>query len=314
MTGPNQALRIAINGTVDTGPTSSDKTVTTNEGSPYRFVTGDFPFTGLESSDRLWGVKITSLPPAGELKLGTRLVTANQVIRSSDLDTVGIRLGFTPAANANGDSYGSFTFKVMTGETTESAGGHTMTVAVTPMNDAATGKPTITGPALVGRSLTALTAGIADIDGLPATPSFTYQWVRVEGSNQTHIAGATFGAYTLAAADQGKTVKVKVSFTDNDGTVETRTSHAYPSSGNVAMSVVNAAPTAADTFFADTDTGNTLSNVKIVTLPASDKGTLKLDTTAVSAQQSVSKPTSTRTSSRSRRPRTPTAKPVSPSR
>ena len=300
VTGPNQALRIAINGTVDTGPTSSDKTVTTNEGSPYRFVKGDFPFTGLESSDSLWGVKITPPLSAGELKLGTRLVTANQVILNSDLDTVGIRLGFTPAANAHGDSYASFTFKVMSGETTESGGGHTMTVAVTPVNDAATGKPTITGPALVGRSLTALTAGIADIDGLPATPSFTYQWVRVDRGNETDIAGATSGAYTLAAADQGKKVKVKVSFTDNDGTSETLTSDVYPSSGTVAMSVVNAAPTAADktvttnedtayTFSADTDTGNTLSTVRIVTLPASDKGTLKLDTTAVTAQQSVSK-------------------------
>ena len=305
VTGPNQALRIAINGTVDTGPTSSDKTVTTNEDEPHRFVVADFPFSGLESADRLWGVKITSLPSAGELKLGTTLVTANQVIRSSDLDTAGIRLGFTPAANAHGDSYGSFTFMVMSGETTESAGGYTMTVAVTPVNDAAIGKPTISGPALVGRSLTAATADIADIDGLPATPSFTYQWVRVDGSDETDISGATSGAYTLAAADEGKKVKVKVSFTDNDGTVETRTSDAYPS-GTVAMSVVNAAPTAADqtvttnedtayTFsaadfnFADTDTGNTLSNVKIVTLPASDKGMLKLDNTAVTAQQSVSK-------------------------
>ena len=306
VTGPNQALRFAINGTADNGPTSSDKTVTTTEGEPHSFVTGDFPFSGLESADSLWGVKITSLPSAGELKLGTTPVTANQVIRSADLDTIGTRLTFTPAANAHGDSYGSFTFMVMSGETTESDGGYTMTVAVTPVNDAATGTPTISGPVLVGRSLTAATAGIADIDGLPATSSFTYQWVRVDGSNETDIAGATAGAYTLAAADQGKKVKVKVSFTDNDGTVETRTSDAYPSSGAVAMSVVNAAPTAADqtvttnedtayTFsaadfnFADTDTGNTLSNVKIVTLPASDKGTLKLDTTAVTAQQSVSK-------------------------
>ena len=163
-------------------------------------------------------------------------MTANQVIRSFDLDTIGTRLGFTPAVNAHGDTYSSFTYMVMSGGTTESAGGYTMTVAVTAVtavNDAATGKPTITGPALVGRSLTALTAGIADIDGLPATPSFTYQWVRVDGSNQTDIAGATSGAYTLAAADEGKTVKVKVSFTDNDGTAETLTSDAFPSSDSV---------------------------------------------------------------------------------
>ena len=43
VTGPNQALRIAINGIVDTGPTSSDKTVTTTEGEPHRFVVADFP-------------------------------------------------------------------------------------------------------------------------------------------------------------------------------------------------------------------------------------------------------------------------------
>ncbi len=301
VTGPNQALRFAIKGTVDTGPTSSDKTVTTNEDSPHRFVVADFPFTGLESSDSLWGVKITSLPSAGELKLGTRPVTANQVIRSSDLDTDGTRLTFTPAANAHGDTYGSFTYKVMSGGTAESAGGYTMTVAVTAVNDAAS-KPTITGPAVVGRLLTALTASIADNDGLSATPSFTYQWVRVDGSDETDISGATAGAYTLAAADEGKKVKVKVSFTDNDGTLETPTSDAYPSSGAVAMSVVNAAPTAADktvttnedtayTFsvadfnFDDTDTGDTLSSVRITTLPSA--GVLALGGTPVTANQVI---------------------------
>ena len=45
----------------------------------------------------------------------------------------------------------------------------------------------------------------------------------------------------------------------------------------------------ADDFnFADTDTADTLSSVTIVTLPASNKGTLKLDNTAVTAEQSVS--------------------------
>ena len=47
------------------------------------------------------------------------------------------------------------------------------------------------------------------------------------------IAGANSSTYTLDAADLGKTIKVKVSFTDDDGYAETLTSGAYPPSGTV---------------------------------------------------------------------------------
>ena len=162
------------------------------------------------------------------LKLDNTAVTAQQSVSKADLDAD--KLTFTPVANANGQA--RFTFKVSDG-TDESAPAYTMTVDVTTVNDAATGAPTIFGASWVGQTVTAETSGIADIDGLPATPSFTYQWVRVDGSDETDIPGATSGTYTLAAADEGKTVKVKVSFTDNDGTVETLTSDAFPSSDSV---------------------------------------------------------------------------------
>ena len=100
-----------------------------------------------------------------------------------------------------------------------------------PGNNPATGQPTITGTATVGQTLTASTSGIADTDGLPS--SFAYQWVQVDGSDETDISGATSGTYTLAAADTGKTVKVKVSFTDIFGGEETVTSAAFPSSSTV---------------------------------------------------------------------------------
>ena len=98
-----------------------------------------------------------------------------------------------------------------------------------------TGKPTITGAAVVGQTLTAATGTIADPDGLPS--AFTYQWIRVDGQTETDISTATSSTYTLVAADQGKTVKVKISFTDNDGNAESRTSDAYPGVGSVAASV-----------------------------------------------------------------------------
>ena len=81
-------------------------------------------------------------------------------------------------------------------------------------NTPATGVPTITGTAQVGQTLSANTDGITDADGITGA-TFNYQWVRVDGSNETDISGATDTTYTLVAADLGKTIKVKVSFTDD---------------------------------------------------------------------------------------------------
>ena len=69
----------------------------------------------------------------------------------------------------------------------------------TPANQTASGQPTITGTAEVGETLT---AGTSD------------------------IAGATRSTYTLTADDLADTIKVRVSFTDDDGYSETLTSNA----------------------------------------------------------------------------------------
>ena len=87
-----------------------------------------------------------------------------------------------------------------------------------PGNTPATGVPTVTGTVRVGEMLTAVTTGIADADGLP--DSFSYQWVRVASGTDTDISGATASTYTLVGADEGNTVKVEVSFTDDAGNAE----------------------------------------------------------------------------------------------
>ena len=119
-------------------------------------------------------------------------------------------------------------------------------------------------------------------------------------SNPVDITDATAETYTLTDDDAGKKVKVKVSFTDDLDSTETLTSAAYPSSGTVMGT--NTAPTAADntvttgedrayTFeaadfgFVDTDAGDTLASVRIVTLPGA--GALTLDGAAVTTDQVI---------------------------
>ena len=93
-------------------------------------------------------------------------------------------------------------------------------------NNPATGAPTVEGIAQVGRVLTADTGGIMDADGLGSV-SYSYQWIRVDGS-EADIAGATSRTYTLVPADEGKTLKVRVAFTDDAGYSETRASVPTP--------------------------------------------------------------------------------------
>ena len=102
-------------------------------------------------------------------------------------------------------------------------------------NTPATGAPTIRGTAAVGRTLAAFTTGISDTDGLTGV-SYAYQWIRVDSdgnSNATDISGATSAAYMPVAADVGKRVKVKVSFTDDEGNEEELTGAAYPATGTI---------------------------------------------------------------------------------
>ena len=93
------------------------------------------------------------------------------------------------------------------------------------VNNPATGAPSIGGTPQVGETLTADTSGIADADGL-SNVTYSYQWLRNDGTSDTDITGTTASTYTLVDADEGKTIKVKVSFTDDADNGETLTSAA----------------------------------------------------------------------------------------
>ena len=102
--------------------------------------------------------------------------------------------------------------------------GQTLAARVVPGSDGdipATGLPTISGKAQVDETLSADTSDIADQDGLDGV-SWAYQWL----ADDADINLATGSSYTPVAADLGKTISVKVSFTDDEGNSEMLTSAA----------------------------------------------------------------------------------------
>ena len=81
-----------------------------------------------------------------------------------------------------------------------------------PTNTSAAGAPTISGTPQVEQTLTADTSSITDEDGL-TNVSYAYQWL----AGGSAISGATGSTHTLTASEQGQTIQVRVSFTDDRG-------------------------------------------------------------------------------------------------
>ena len=214
---------VALSRPLNTVPTGANKTVTTNEDTRHVFAAADFGFADTDAIDSFASVKIVALPAAGTLVLNTTPVTAGDVVTKAELDAQHLR--FTPAANASGDAYTTFTFMVSDGFD-ESATTYTMTVNVTSVNDPATGAPTITvqggGAVDVGKTLVA-TGTINDADGVDVD-DFSHQWIRVDGVTETDISGETESTYMVTVADEGKQLRVRVSFTDGEGHNESVTS------------------------------------------------------------------------------------------
>ena len=113
------------------------------------------------------------------------------------------------------------------------------TVTITDDDAATTGLPVISGTPRVGDTLTASVDEIEDEDGLE-NATFAYQWLSNNGTADTDISGATDSTYALVAADAGKTIKVRVTFTD-DGTQETRVSEATDPVAAAVSSVLSVA-------------------------------------------------------------------------
>ena len=92
-------------------------------------------------------------------------------------------------------------------------------------NEPAAGLPTISGTAQVGETLTADTSGISDADGM-TNAVFRYLWTRWDGGTHEDIEAATDSTYEVSDEDEGKTIRVRVGFSDDRGNDEALTSAA----------------------------------------------------------------------------------------
>ena len=142
LTVPN-VFKVKINER-NAAPTSADKTVSTDEDTPYTFAADDFEFadananSGTNVGSALHHVKITSLPGAGTGTLqldGTPISSASppKQVTKDNLDDS--KLTYHPPLNANGADFASFQFKVNDSQD-DSADDYTVTINVTAVNDA----------------------------------------------------------------------------------------------------------------------------------------------------------------------------------
>ena len=121
------------------------------------------------------------------------------------------------------------------------------TAAEAASNTAPTGLPAIDGTAEVGATLAASADGVEDADGLD-NATFAWQWLANDGAQDAAIDGATGTSYEVTPGDVGKTLKVRVTFTDDDGNEETLDSAA-------TAAVVDLRPTVASVAMAEPPAG-----------------------------------------------------------
>jgi hypothetical protein len=304
---------------VNDPPLGKNTSVTTLEDTAYVFTASDFGFADADGN-ALLEVRLVSLPSAGVLTNNGVAVVAGQTIAAADIWAGLFR--FTPAADASGAAYASFRFQVRddggtsNGGVDVSPGAHTMTVNVTPVNDAPSGaNNTVTTSEDAAYVFAAGDFGFSDteanaltavrITSLPASGALTNNGVAVSAGQivsaadiasgllrfapAANASGAGYASFTFQVQDDGGTANGGV---DLDPTARTMT---------VNVTAVNDAPAgtdntvttledtayvlaAADFGFSDAD-GNALLAVRIASLPAS--GTLTNNGVAVTAGQTV---------------------------
>jgi hypothetical protein len=159
----------------DRAPRGFANRVTTPANTAYVFAPADFGFTDADDSppDNFHAVKVTTLPSAGTLTDNGVPVHAGDFVSVSDI-TSGL-LVFTPATNAIGTPYTSFTFQVQDDGGTADGGvdtdptPRTMTIDVT--RDATTISLTSSlNPAPYSQPVT-FTATVAPSGGAGGTPT-----------------------------------------------------------------------------------------------------------------------------------------------
>jgi uncharacterized protein DUF4347/cadherin-like protein/Big-like domain-containing protein len=263
---------ITVNVTaVNDAPAGTSTAVTTREDTDYIFAAADFGFTDPNDvpANSLLAVNIASLPVAGSLMLGGVFVTAGQSISVANINAGNLK--FSPAANASGAGYASFTFQVQDDGGTANGGvdidasANTMTVNVTAVNDAPVGaNKTITTLEDTDYTFVGADFGFTDptdtpannllavkIATLPTAGALTVSGVAVSVGQSISAANINAGNLKFSPAANGNSAGY-ASFTfqvqDDGGTANGGVDLAVsPNTMTVNVTSVNDAPAGAST-------------------------------------------------------------------
>ncbi|MEM6811121.1 MAG: cadherin-like domain-containing protein [Pseudomonadota bacterium] len=310
---------------VNEAPEGGDVTLTTDEDTALSFTAGDFGFTDPSDTtapNTLQSVVITTLPADGILELSGVAVTAGQDIALADIPN----LTFTPAANENGLGYTSFTFQVRDDGGTADGGidldqtPNTVTIDVTPLNDAPDGTDTLVSTTEnVAYTFAAGDFGFTDVNDTPANALgsviittlpvdgvLELSGVAVTAGQEILLAdipnltftpalnenGAAYADFTFQARDDGGTPNggVDLDPTPNTMTIDVIGTNSAPDGMDTTLGTLeNTTYTFSDADFGFSDTGDippdNFANVIITTLPAD--GILELSGVAVTAGQVI---------------------------
>ncbi len=250
----DDAFKMKVNGAAipNALPTAAvNATVTTDEDMTYTLTEAIFSLSDTNAADTLHAV-ITSLPDAGTLwfdvdgaddQMGnSEAVSLNDKVVAADLG----KLKYTPPADANGTAFTTFGFKVNDGYE-DSASGYTITVNVTPVNDAPEAEDDSANTDEDTAVDINVTANDADADS-GATLSVTTVTTPSNGTAVIVSGSSTTVTYTPGADFNGT---ASFNYTLSDGT-DTDTGTV-----TVTVTAVNDAPLAVD------DTGVTVEDIPV---------------------------------------------------
>ncbi|HEX2826786.1 MAG TPA: Ig-like domain-containing protein [Burkholderiales bacterium] len=314
---------------VNDAPAGADRTVTTLEDTRYTFTAADFGFVDAADGDAFAGVRVAGVPAAGSLTLAGVAVAANQFVSAASIAAGD--LVYTPAANANGAAHASFAFRVQDDGGTAAGGAdtdataRTMTIAVTPVNDApSAASSTVTTLEDTPYTFTVLDFGFTDeadaagsaganalaavrISSLPLTGTLVNDFVPLAAGDVISAAdiaagklmympaldgsGGGYASFAFEVRDDGG---IANGGADVDANLRTMT---------IGVTAVNDAPSGADRTvttledtayvfaagdfgFSDAADGNAFAGVRIASTPLA--GTLTLHGVAVTPNQLVS--------------------------
>jgi hypothetical protein len=314
---------------VNDAPVGTGSTVTIDEDSPFVFSAASFGFTDAADAPAtaLLAVKIAAVPTAGALTLDGAAVTAGQFVSAADIDAG--KLVYTPAANGSGAAYGRFTFQVrddggiLNGGVDLDPVARTMTIAVTPVNDAPVGaSATLTMNEDSALVLSAASFGFSDANDAPGNALAAVRIVTLQGAGSLTLggvavtagqlvtaaniaagrlvytaapnaSGTAYASFTFQVQDDGGTANGGVDFdvVARTLTIDVRSVNDAPSGTSRTFVIAEDTPrTLAAVDFGFTDTNDTPANaftgVRISSLPTA--GALRLDGVAVTAGQVVS--------------------------